>query len=74
LTGRDDENEVLIQNDLNKLRQKVIEEVKPGYPPVSALHFTKLKPGDHGFKEDPPVVYNEEEIFKRPVRKIIVRK
>lgn len=48
------------------------EIVQQSYLPTKAVYVPK--PGEPGFKEDPPVVYDEEEIFRRPARKIIIRK
>ena len=68
-----EENAAIEQRDLNKQWEKLRKEVEQGYKPATALHFTVF-PGDPGWREEPAVVYNEEEIFKRPARKIIVRK
>ena len=71
-TAWEDENAIIDQMYLDKKRRDTNKLVRQGYLPMSALYIPKR--GEPGFKEDPPVVYDEEEIFRRPARKIIIRK
>ena len=73
-TAWDDENAAIEKMYLDKRRREARELVEQGALPATTLHFIEPKPGDRDFKENPAVVYNEEEIFKQPARKIVVRK
>jgi hypothetical protein len=72
LTHWEEDNAAIEKIILDKKRLELNREIMQGIPLSQYMYFPKR--GEPGFKEELPVVYDEEEIFKRPRRKIIVRK
>jgi DNA-directed RNA polymerase subunit E'/Rpb7 len=72
MTAWEEDNAIIDKMEIDKKRLDLNREIMQGLPMSHYMYFPKR--GEPGFKEELPVVYDEDEIFKRPRRKIIVRK